>query len=136
MTRLTLAVVLTLAAAPALAAGCPPKDGLVLEQVEALNQMIVDRDFSGFVAGIRKHLGTDVAAPMAGIEQIFKDGFDGCTTIAQRVDTGGMVQHIVVFHGKAGPLFGYWLAMNRGEGAQILRFNINTDIDAVMAALK
>lgn len=130
-----LAAALALGAAAAHAEGCAPEGGTVLPEVEALNQKILDKDFSGFAEGVKAHIGVDVAQAMNSVAQIFADGFDGCTTIAQRTDTGGMVQNVVVFDGKPGPLFGYWLAMSQNGKFRLLSFNIDTDLDAVMGKL-
>jgi hypothetical protein len=69
------------------------------------------------------------------VAQVFTDGFDGCSTIVQRVDTGGMVQSVVVYHGKVGPLFGYWQSYSKDGDFAMLTFNLNTDLNAVMASL-
>ena len=36
-------------------------------------------------------IGSDVSEPMHQVQGLFEEGFEGCTTIAQRRETGGMV---------------------------------------------
>jgi hypothetical protein len=97
----------------ALAEGCALDGGKVIGRVEAMNQMVLDLDIPGLVAAIKQQVGIDVAADMGKVAEIFADGFNGCTTIAQRVDQGGMVQNVVMFDGKVGPLFGYVITVRK-----------------------
>lgn len=136
MKPIALAGLLALAPLAAHAEGCAPEGGVEVASFEAMNQLMLDSDFAGFAGAIQQAVGTDVAEAMGQIGSIFADGFDGCTTIAQRVDTGGMVQNLVVFHGKPGPLFGYWMGMPDGDGYRVLSFNINTDLDKVMSLMR
>ena len=136
MLRFALAACLSLAPLAARAEGCAPAGGEAVPSFQKMNQLLLDSDFLGFVAAIHAAIGSDVSEPMHQVQGLFEEGFEGCTTIAQRRETGGMVQEIVVFHGKPGPLFGYWMGMVEGEDARILRFAINTDIDEVMSFLR
>jgi hypothetical protein len=131
-----LAGLVVLAPTLALAEGCALDGGTVIGRVEAMNQMVLDLDIPGLVAAIKQQVGIDVAADMGKVAEIFADGFNGCTTIAQRVDQGGMVQNVVMFDGKVGPLFGYWLAVPQGNEHRIISFTFHTDLDQVMGHLR
>jgi hypothetical protein len=118
------------------AEGCAPEGGEVIAEIEAMNQMVLANDMAGYVAAIKGYIGVDVTASIEQVAQVFTEGFEGCTTIAQRFDTGGMVQNVVVYHGKVGPLFGYWQFYAKDGGFALLTFNLNTDITAIMADLR
>ncbi|KAF0116253.1 MAG: hypothetical protein FD150_423 [Rhodobacteraceae bacterium] len=120
----------------ALAEGCAPDGGTVVAKVEAMNQMMLDLDFAGFVSAIKTEIGIDLGTSLDGLPDIYGDGFDGCATIAQRTDLGGMVQNVVMFNGKVGPLFGYWLAVPQADGHRVISFTLNTDLEKVMENLR
>jgi hypothetical protein len=119
-----------------LAEGCRLEGGITVAEVEALNQMMLDLDVDRFSATIEKELGSTDAEQMRQIAEVYKDGFHGCTTIAQRVDLGGMVQNLVFFNGKTAPLFVYWMAVDDGERHVLMSFKFSTVLDDVMVALR
>lgn len=118
------------------AEGCAPVGGETVPEVEALNQLVVDSDFDGLSAKVGDYLGVNLGNAMLPIASVFKDGFTGCTTVAQRRDVGGLVQSMVVYHGAIGPLFGYWMSMTGPEGFALLTFEINTDLAVVTGYMK
>jgi len=118
------------------AEGCSLEGGVTVPEIEALNQLILDKKFSNFAAEINRYIGVDVAAGMDQIGSLFADGFDGCATIAQRRDIGGMTQSVVEFYGTVGPLFGYWLSAERNGKFELISFNMNTELGTVLADLR
>lgn len=136
MKAVIFAGLVAVAPSVAVAAGCAPDGGVVVEKVETMNQMMLDLDVSGFVAAIKTEIGIDLADSLNGLPGIYADGFEGCATIAQRSDLGGMVQNVVMFNGKAGPLYGYWLAVPNPDGHRVISFTLNTDLQIVMENLR
>ncbi len=136
MKALILAGLVSLAPTVALAEGCTLDGGVVVAKVEAMNQLMLDLDVAGFVAAIKEEIGLDLGDSLNGVAEIYSAGFDGCDTIAQRSDLGGMVQSVVMFNGKVGPLFGYWLSVPKGDGYRVISFTLNTDLEKVMANLR
>ena len=118
------------------AEGCSLEGGTTLVKVEAMNQMMLDRKVDRFSAMIKAELGGDVANQMGRLAEMYKDGFHGCATIAQRVDIGGMVQNVVFFNGKSAPLFIYWMAVAESDREVLLSFKFSTNLDEVMSALR
>jgi hypothetical protein len=118
------------------AEGCTLDGGVMIPEIEALNQLILDKKFSEFAGEINSYIGVDVAAGMDQIGTIFSAGFDGCATIAQRRDIGGMTQSVIEFYGTVGPLFGYWLSAERNGEFELISFNMNTELDTVLADLR
>jgi hypothetical protein len=136
MKALIVAGLVSLAPTVAFAEGCALDGGTVVAKVEALNQRMLDLDVAGFVAAIKDEIGLDLGDSLSGVSEIFAAGFDGCATIAQRSDLGGMVQNVVMFNGKVGPLFAYWLAVPQGDGHRVISFTLDTDLEKVMANLR
>ncbi|MGL4238015.1 hypothetical protein [Tabrizicola sp.] len=118
------------------AEGCAPDEGIAVPEIEAMNQLLLNKDFDGFSAAVEEVIGIKITGDMKPVAEIFVEGFDGCATIVQRVDVGGMVQHVVVFNGKPGPLYGYWMAIPRDDGVRIMSFIVHTDLDKVMMLLR
>lgn len=134
--KLALAAGMVLAVSGASwAAGCAPDGGEAIDEIEAMNQMVLDQDYAGYAAAVKGYINVDVSSSLDQIAQVFAEGFEGCTTVAQRRDTGGLVQSVVVYRGKVGPLFGYWQSYQKDGAFALLTFNLNTDIDAVMGGL-
>lgn len=136
MKRFSAAGLLALGAVAAHAEGCPPEGGIEIAKVEAMNQLLLDKDFEALTKAINDEIGAGIEKPMAAIASLFSEGFDGCSTIAQRTDLGGMVQNVVIFRGKPGPLFAYWLSIPQADGYRILSFTINTSIGEVLSELR
>lgn len=136
MKAMIAAGLVSLAPAVALAEGCTLEGGVAVAKVEAMNQMMLELDVAGFVEAIKAEIGIDVAESLAGLSDLYSGGFEGCATIAQRSDLGGMVQNVVMFNGAAGPLFGYWLAVPQGDGHRVISFSLNTDLEKVMDNLR
>lgn len=132
----TITGLLALLAGQAHAAGCAPEGGIEIAKIEAMNQMVLDMDFDGFARAIKDEVGIDIADGVKSVADIFTEGFVSCATIAQRKDLGGMVQNVVMFEAKVGPLFGYWLATPSGGDYKVVSFSLNTDLDEVMANLR
>lgn len=118
------------------AEGCPPEAGVTLPEVEAMNQLVLNNDFAGLAAAIKTQMGLDLGSGFSDLQKVYAAGFEGCATVVQRTDVGGMIQSVIVFDGKVGPLYGYWLAVPKGEGHRLLSFNLNTSLDVVMAGLR
>ena len=118
------------------AEGCRLEDGIAVPAIESMNQMLLDLDVQGFAAAIQDELGGDVTEQMSQLAEMYKDGFHGCTTIAQRVDRGGMIQNLVFFNGKTAPMFVYWMAAEDGGRYVLLAFKFSTVLDDVMVALR
>ncbi|MDP3195216.1 hypothetical protein [Tabrizicola sp.] len=136
MKALIVAGLVSLAPTVALSEGCVLEGGTVVAKVEAMNQMMLNLDVAGFVGAIKDEIGLDLGDSLSGVTDIYAAGFDGCETIAQRSDLGGMVQNVVMFNGKVGPLFGYWLAVPQGDGHRVISFTLDTDLEKVMGNLR
>ncbi len=77
--------------------------------------------------------------PLFGqLEAMVPQGFDGCTTIVQRVDTGGMVQEVTIFNmpNNAGPLSLYMVAAPIDGKLTPLLFNYNSAVDEVLDKMR
>lgn len=134
----TLAAVVVLAVSGpvmARAEGCAIAGAEPIPEIEALNQILLNRDFTGLATAVNDQIGVNISDGMQKIAALFAAGFDGCTTIAQRRDTGGLVQSVIVFHGKVGPLFMYWRSATYEGKFVLLSFSLNTDMDSVMDKL-
>lgn len=136
MKSLIVAGLVSLVPSVVLAEGCTLEGGVVVAKVEAMNQMMMDLDVPGFVEAIKAEIGLDLGDSLTSVTEIYADGFEGCDTIAQRSDLGGMVQNVVMFNGRVGPLFGYWLAVPQGDGHRVISFTLNTDLEKVMENLR
>lgn len=117
------------------AATCALVGDDTISEIDALNAMILAKDFDAFSAEIDRYLGLDVSSSIAQIAAVFTEDFTDCTTIAIRRDVGGMVQSIVEFNSPLGPLFGYWLSSERDGAFNFLSFNLNTDLNVVLQSL-
>lgn len=136
MRPLILTALLSVWAVSAEAEGCPSDGVVAVPVVEALNQKMLKGDFSGFAAGVSKEIGRDFGDAFDALARIFSQSFDTCSTIAQRIDTGGMIQNVVTFKRGNDYLFAYWLISREGNRFQILNFNVNTDLVEVMSSLR
>ena len=135
--RLPLALLLALATlGPAHAEGCPPKDGKVIPVVEEMNALIVAGKFQPFVEEARSVMGVDWSEAIDPLAAAFSGGFKGCTTIAQRVETGGMVQEIVTFDTGSVPLFAYWMIIPTASGDLPVHFMFASDVEEAMQLLR
>lgn len=131
--RMVSAAALTLILANSVAAaGCPAKDGTEFPGIEVMNQQLVDGDYAALTAAISEGSSGGINLDLAPIEALFPDGFDACTTVAQRYYEGGMTQNIVVFRSAVGPLFVYWYLVPVGDGYLVHTVSLNTDPNPVL----
>ncbi|MEO0389442.1 MAG: hypothetical protein AAF218_00735 [Pseudomonadota bacterium] len=75
---------------------------------------------------------------MQRLKELFPEGFEGCQTVAQRRDAGGMVQEVTTFNiaGALGPMSLYLLAAPlRGE-MKISYVYFNTTMNDVFDRLR
>ena len=124
-----MSVFATCMAGSAFAEGCALAGGDSVPEIEAFNQMMLDRKFADFAATLEATANMNIDGAMQSVSQVYAEGFDGCTTTLQRSDVGGLTQHLVIFHGKAGPLFVYWLYAGTGAQFTLLQFNLDSDLD-------
>ncbi|MFP5480960.1 MAG: hypothetical protein ACLGIE_14940 [Alphaproteobacteria bacterium] len=136
MKAILVAGLLSIVPSLALAEGCAPEGGTTVAKVESMNQLMLDLDIAGFVAAIKTEIGIDLGTSLDGLSSIYGEGFTGCATIAQRSDLGGMVQNVVMFDAKVGPLFTYWLAVPQDGGHRVISFTLDTELEKVMAKLR
>ncbi len=94
-----------------------------------MNQLILDLKFEDFSKALQVQANTNIDSAVASLSEVYAAGFNGCRTIAQRRDVGGMTQNLVFFRGKAGPLFLYWLYLETGDEFQLLQFKLDSDLD-------
>ena len=116
-------------AGTAFAEGCAFDGGASVPEIEAFNQMMLDRKFADFAAALEATANMNIDGAMQSVSQVYAEGFDGCTTTLQRREVGGLTQHLVIFHGKAGPLFVYWLYAGTGAEFALLQFNLDSGLD-------
>ncbi|MEM7320982.1 MAG: hypothetical protein AAF408_18405 [Pseudomonadota bacterium] len=130
---------ISLLSAPAFAQErCPPENGTKFELLEGAKFDFLTGDYKAF------HAKVSVVISGLDYEKLFNplilgapEGFGACTTVLQRVETGGMVQEVVLFEMPNGvPLGVYMLvAPVRGE-LQFLSFKFSTSIGDVMDELR
>ncbi len=120
----------------ALAQGCPPADGLAIPVVEQLNQMVLDSDFAGVATVIQQTIGMNIRGGIENIAQTYAAGFDSCTTVLQRADTGGMVQVVVMYESSVGPFFGFYRTVEVAGEARLVSFTLSPKLDEVMEKVK
>jgi hypothetical protein len=138
MKRISPALAILTAITPGPAAwaqGCPPADGKTIALVEELNQRLLDEDFLGFAQQIEAAMGMNIRGGIESISKTYTGGFDACTTVLQRSDTGGMVQAVVMYRGAVGPLFGFFRTVEAEGATRLVSFSLNGSIDEVMAKL-
>jgi hypothetical protein len=98
-------------------------------------------DFDGFAAVTTEVMGNNgsaLDAPLKQLRGLIPNGFDGCQTIVQRRDVGGMIQEVSTFtlRGQAFPISVYLLAIPiRGE-MKIGYVGFNTSLVSVLENLK
>lgn len=130
MKRLALGLgLLTGMAGAAFAQGCEIEGGESEPMIEAFNQLILEQKFDAFAAEMQAKANMNVSGAMESVASAYAAGFTGCATIAQRRDVGGLTQHLVLFKGKAGPLFVYWLYAGAGEDTVLLQFKLDSDLE-------
>lgn len=130
------AMAVVVATGTAQAEGCAPPDGVAVPRVELLNQMVLDQNFLGFAKSVEADTGQNVRGGLNSIATTFEAGFDGCTTLVQRRDVGGMVQSVVMYHGKAGPLFGFFRTAEIKGEVKLVTFSLNTSSEEILEKLR
>lgn len=116
-------------AGAAFAEGCAFDGGDSVPEIEAFNQMMLDLKFADFATALEATANMNIDGAMQSVSEIYAEGFDGCTTTLQRRDVGGLIQHLVIFHGKDGPLYVYWLYTGTGAQFTLLQFTLDSDLD-------
>ena len=81
-------------------------------------------------------MGFGWSGVMLDLAAAFPGGFKGCITIAQRVDTGGMVQKIVTFDTGSVPLFAWWMIVPTASGDLPVHFMFASDVEEAMQLLR
>lgn len=108
----------------------------ILEESKAL---FLKGDFRGYLATVDTFFpDLDYGPLFEPLSALAPDGFDGCTTIAQRVDTGGMVQEITLFDlpGDQGPLSLYMAAGPVEGELTVLLFSFNGKLSVILDKLR
>lgn len=119
----------------AIAQGCPPIGGTANPTLEALNEFLLNGDYAKFTDGVRSAAKGKITLDMTPISNIFPDGLDSCTTIAQRSDPAGMSQHLVIFRGKGQPLFVYWRIVPWTSGFILQTIKLDTSLGPALEQL-
>lgn len=136
--RLT-ALALAVLAGPAFAQEpCPPAGGQAFAVLEAAKSEFLTGDYAAFHGRLARFIrGTDFQQLFNPLIVAAPQGFPSCTTVLQRVETGGMVQEVILFELSDGfPLGLYLLAAPvRGE-LSFLSFKYSTSIGDVMDELR
>jgi hypothetical protein len=98
---LRIAIVLSCLASPGAAQvtpACAFTGPTVFPEMEAAKAAFRTGDYPGFFKLVGELMGdTDGTALMADLAASVPDGFESCTTIAQREDVGGLVQEVTLF---------------------------------------
>ncbi|WP_171175824.1 hypothetical protein [Ruegeria sp. HKCCD8929] len=135
----TLALVTMLAAESASAqTPCPAEGGQTFALFETAKLDFLKGDYKSFHAHIATLIsGTDYEKLFNPLILGAPDGFSGCTTVLQRVETGGMVQELVLYELPNGVPLGLYLlaAPVRGE-LSFLSFQFSTSIGDVLDELR
>ncbi|CAN1571800.1 hypothetical protein MCELHM10_03287 [Paracoccaceae bacterium] len=132
MRKFFLASVLAMPlAGAAFGQGCALTGGTSAPEVEAFNQMVMDQKFDDFAAAMEARANMDVNGAMKSVAEAYATGFSSCTTLAQRQDTGGLTQQVVMFRSEVGPLFIYWLYADVGAEFTLLQFKMDSDLDVL-----
>jgi hypothetical protein len=135
--RLIALAVAGLAAGPLWAESCLMGQATPIPELEAINAALVAGDYAQFTTLAKASGGIDAAPLATSLQGAFPDGFDGCVTVLQRKDIGGMVQSVVYFHGGETALNVYWLSATEGGAFSLLSVNMNSDdLDKSLAKLR
>ena len=121
-----LSIAFTSLATTAFAQGCPPTDGETIAQVEQLNQMMIDADYAGLTTALQD-AGIEGAGLVDPLAANFPSGFDSCTTLVQRNESGTMTQTVVAFPNANSTVFVYWQSGFVGDKFYMLNVYLNTD---------
>jgi hypothetical protein len=75
---------------------------------------------------------------MGGIAQAVPDGFEGCATVLQRRDDGGMVQEVSLFllPEKRGTIGLYMMAAPLSGDMRVIVYSYSTDIGEVLSSVR
>lgn len=137
-----LSLVLTVAAAslgclPALAqeAVCALDGGVPVAEVEAVNALVREARFDDLAAALAATITGLAPEAFDGLKSAYPGPFSHCTTLVQRVDVGGLTQHVVVFEGD-NPLFVYWAAATFQGKTGVVSFNMDSTFGPVLEMLK
>jgi hypothetical protein len=117
------------------ALGCPAKDGTEIPGLEAMNAHLLDGDYQAFAAAVKKGSNDQISLDMSGIESVFPEGFDTCTTIAQRYEPAGLNQSLVVFRHEGKGLYAYWLLLPAKGGMVLHTISLDTDPNEILKQL-
>ncbi len=134
---LALALALSpLAALPALAqdAACTLAGGTPIAEVEAVNALVKAANFDELSAALAVTINGLAPDVFDGLKGAYPEPFTSCTTLVQRLDVGGLSQHVVVFEG-ANPLFVYWAAAPYAGQSGVVSFNMDSTFGPVMEML-
>ena len=120
---------------------CTLEGGQEFAEMEAAKAQFLTGDFDGFLQTMQQDLGSNVDAlrePLQNLAGFVPDGFESCRTIAQRVDTGGMVQEVTTFNidGESFPFSVYLLAFPGSDRMRFGYVNFNTGIWSVVESLR
>lgn len=128
-----------LAAGPAVAQSeCPPQGGIQVPLFEAAKQDFLKGDYRGFHQKITTVIkNTDYDKLFNPLIVGAPNGFSTCSTILQRVETGGMVQEVVLYMLPGGTTLGVYLMGGPVDGQMhVLSFQFSTAIGDVLEKLR
>jgi hypothetical protein len=129
-----LALAFTCLSSTAFAQGCPPDEAVIRLEVEQLNQLIMDADYDG-VGVVLSNASVDGAPITELLKTNFPQGFESCTTLVQREDSGTLKQSAVVFTSGTNTLYVYWRSVYVGDDFVMLNTFISTEPDKVFAKM-
>jgi len=135
----SLLIAATLAAGPALAQSeCPPEGGIQVPLLETAKQDFLTGDYRGFHEKITTVIrNTDYDELFNPLIVSVPDGFSTCSTILQRVETGGMVQEVILYQLPGGTTLGVYLMAGPVDGRMhVLSFQFSTAIGDVLEKLR
>jgi hypothetical protein len=120
---------------------CEMSGAVPVPLFEQAKAAFLREDFDGFADVTTEVMGDNgraLDAPLKQLRGLIPNGFDGCQTIVQRRDVGGMIQEVSTFtlRGQAFPISVYLLAIPiRGE-MKIGYVGFNTSLVSVLENLK
>ncbi len=118
------------------AAGCALEGGEPIAEIEELHQLLLDQEYPVFAERIQALTNVSAGEGMQNVANAFPGGFQGCTTILQRRDVGGMVQSFVVFYSASGPLFVYWWSATINGEFKVFNFYLNNEPSKVLERMR
>ena len=126
-----------LSAGPALADPCPATGGVEVPLFEGAKVDFLAGDYRAFHDKATSVIsGTEYETLFNPLIVGAPKGFKSCTTILQRIETGGMVQEIVLFDTGGTPVSLYLMGAEMSGRMHVLSFRYSTSIGDVLGTVR